>query len=727
MADDDPSTRRSLQKLPLPTPAPRMTRTQPSALLADDLKSYHSRFTTTVSGWHHAQTLSQVPDNPSSTTTTSINDLDYRRRISPHFRGSYSQWADDESLDSESPSDLIVRSFAPQVLIYASDSVDQFAKDKGFTNGFCSLLKPFGQRIKGKISVRDSNGHTQVFEDFGIKLRRFDTTRTELRDGLSNNPSAHSDQLDRDSNRMALLQLEEVMAWHLDTSPRASMLKARGMTLRKDATIDCDQKIPQLPSMFYPIYLKYVLSKREMVPHETFAHPVACVIIIDSSRENPIDELRHLYDTSSRTDKALTPWVDHDYLRYYVLLHDEENDDISRSMSLFDQMKRNFGIHCHLLRLRSTRCALSDDDSVTFPSEYWISAAEKLHMAASLDERVTGTDASEFADSAAYIFESDVTAIQSFLRDMVTQSLLPTMDRHIKIWNDQVASRRRGIAGRFMSLSRRWTGFGSHSKSSGSPSLGSGGHISTVTNEALGFYPPDSAEAIMRKLADFAFMLRDWRLAHSIYDLLRSDFNDTKMWKYHAAANEMASLALIMTARDSPLQYWPQSPATKTLATTVDQMLEASLYSYKTRCGLSLSALRSLLAGAELLRLLGGPCADMSAKWGMILLESDMLGPIGDSLVKERLSVWLSDDPECARTSIVWPGSRKRKSALWSILAAESWIKQGRYLQSQPDICRALRVYVSADGCIANGRYAASRYIEQLCQSSEGGSSLSLP
>lgn len=41
----------------------------------------------------------------------------------------------------------------------------------------------------------------------------------------------------------------------------------------------------------------------------------------------------------------------------------------------------------------------------------------------------------------------------------------------------------------------------------------------------------------MRKLADFAFMLRDWKLAHSVYDLLRTDFNNDKAWKYYAAAH----------------------------------------------------------------------------------------------------------------------------------------------------------------------------------------------
>jgi hypothetical protein len=39
----------------------------------------------------------------------------------------------------------------------------------------------------------------------------------------------------------------------------------------------------------------------------------------------------------------------------------------------------------------------------------------------------------------------------------------------------------------------------------------------------------------MRKLADFAFMLRDYRLAQSIYDTVRKDFQlEDKAMKYYA-------------------------------------------------------------------------------------------------------------------------------------------------------------------------------------------------
>src|SRR5438045_1338660 len=143
---------------------------------------------------------------------------------------------------------------------------------------------------------------------------------------------------------------------------------------------------------------------------------------------------------------------------------------------------------------------------------------------------------------------------------MVTQSVIPTMERLISTWNDQIVSRRRGLGGRFMSLSKRWTGFGSGSRTG---SFGSSGGNGGNYDVLQGFYSPDSPEAAMRKLADYAFMLRDWKLALSTYELLRTDFNNDKAWKYHAAANEMSAISMLLT---------PQTMATKSRIENVDQI-----------------------------------------------------------------------------------------------------------------------------------------------------------
>ena len=125
-----------------------------------------------------------------------------------------------------------------------------------------------------------------------------------------------------------------------------------------------------------------------------------------------------------------------------------------------------------------------------------------------------------------YLPDSEITGIKTMVREMVAQSVIPYMEKCITTWNDQVASRRRGLSGKFMSMSKRFLG------SSRTSSSATTSNYDATTSS----YIPSSPEAQMRKLADFAFMLRDWRLAHSIYDLLRADFSNDKAWRYHAGA-----------------------------------------------------------------------------------------------------------------------------------------------------------------------------------------------
>ena len=386
----------------------------------------------------------------------------------------------------------------------------------------------------------------------------------------------------------------------------------------------------------------------------------------------------------------LPPWVDGDYLRYYVLVHDEENDDISRSTSLYNQMKRHFGLHCHLLRIRSSRSVRSDDDSISVPRALWVSATEERQfMAAENLHSPLGaeTDSGEYGSSSS-LFESDVTAICSFVRELVTRSLLPTMERQISIWNDQVASRRRGLTGRFMSLSRKWTGLAPTSRLSAASTLAGGSQGST---DALGNYLAQCPEAIMRKLADWAFMLHDWKLASSIYELLLSDHGDAKAWKYSAAANEMAAVSMLLL----PVSSSAAALASKSKLDTIEIYLESAFYSYKTRCGQSLGALKAALVGIELLRSRRGTNIDYAIRLGSLLLESKILGPIGDCMVKERLAVCL------AEASCRVPGdgpslsmkSRKRKSGLWAVMATEAWIQSGNTAQASRCINYAKLAY----------------------------------
>ena len=572
---------------------------------------------------------------------------------------------------SDSPGDplsLLLKSYVPHIAVHTSQDTIDFVKEKGFKDGLWELLRPFGERVQGKVSVRDSNGSSRGWDDFSIRFVQLGAN-IEAPDATTSSPKKTASSLANGESETAarekrkLEDVESVVERHLRYAedsvhglPRHGHLTRQGLDI--EAT-----------SPYYSLYLRRLLSGIPVSPHETFSHPVACVIAISSRSKSPIEELRQLYNETMTGDKKLPGWVDGEYLRYYVLVHDEEQDDITRSLSLFDQMKRHLGLHCHLLRLRSSQSAETDDDSIPLPRSDWMTAEEEL---ADIQRSESEED---FEDPTRHIFESDATAIRTFIREMVTQSIIPTMERHVSLWNDQVASRRRGIAGRFMNLSRKWGGFGGSRSSTG------GGGSTPDSFETLGYYKPDASEAIMRKLADFAFMLRDFKLAQSTYDLLRSDFHDAKAWKYHAATNEMAALSLLIM---------PQTMSTRARAETLDQMLEAAFYSYHTRCSSPLGALRSLTLGLELLRLRGGSAIDEAGKWGMKLLDSKILGPVGDALTKERLAICFACRPGAGSGG--W-GGRTRKAAAWAVLGAEAWLLQSKVIQAQRCLNEAQRLY----------------------------------
>lgn len=252
---------------------------------------------------------------------------------------------------------------------------------------------------------------------------------------------------------------------------------------------------------------------------------------------------------------------------------------------------------------------------------------------------------------------------------MVTQSLVPYMEARIVTWNDQVASKRRGIGGRFMSLSKKWTNFGSSRGSNSSTTTGSNLSSSNY-DPARGYYVPEAPEAIMRQLADYAFMLRDFKMAFNTYDSLRTDFSNDKAWLYHASASELAGVSYLLI---------PQTFSNRSRSEMVDQKLDAALYSYLTRCSMPSGAVRALILTVELLIGRGPAAADDATKWATRLLDLGILTPLQQALITERVS-----DVHTMQSGLglLGLGSRRRQALLWNTLASALWVNLGRPVQA---------------------------------------------
>jgi hypothetical protein len=228
-------------------------------------------------------------------------------------------------------------------------------RQKGFKDGFWELIRPFGENVPGKLVIRDSVGSSRGWEDYGVRF-------VDLKESCQ-----PPDGLNQGRNS-SLGQVESVLEKQLD-SPGTPL----GGSVHPNDLLGLSTTSP-----LYKLYLRQLLSIATASPHETFRHPVASVIATSSRNPAPLESLRQLYADTNNGSRRVPDWIHPEYLRYYVLVHDEDRDDISESTKLYDQMKRHFGLHCHLLRLRSNQCVVTDDDSVQVPECEWLSPSERL-------------------------------------------------------------------------------------------------------------------------------------------------------------------------------------------------------------------------------------------------------------------------------------------------------------------------------------------------------------
>ena len=131
--------------------------------------------------------------------------------------------------------------------------------------------------------------------------------------------------------------------------------------------------------------------------------------------------------------------------------------------------------------------------------------------------------------------EKDTKAIRDMVKHVVAKSIFPHMESQIQTLCKETENQRRAITGRLFSVGRKY--FGNNNRGS-AHKTGADGEI---------YYPYTSVEAKLRKLADYSFMLRDFRFAQTVYQAARRDYESDKAWKCFAGAQEMIGICKLLT------------------------------------------------------------------------------------------------------------------------------------------------------------------------------------
>ncbi|KAK8861544.1 hypothetical protein IAR55_002366 [Kwoniella newhampshirensis] len=491
----------------------------------------------------------------------------------------------------------------------------------------------------------------------------------------------------------------------------------------------------------YPLTRSLLLSSRPLASHETFDHPVGVLFAVSTATSDPLGTINRLHAQTTGSAAQSVPWMDGtNVLRFYVVIHDVNSmgDDTTPAHELLANVKKAYGPHSTLLVINSQierRIPPESPDVSTHPtiplprpftpdivtpsalSQVYASALSSLTLSpmaaasASLGGRaVSDTPSTPTKPARRKLYGAKLTAedtqrLAALVRELVVQSLVPWMEARVREWNEIYHSNRRGITGRLFGAGRKF--FGSR------PNSPAPGTTPTGYNTVKGYYPISAVEALSRRLADFAFMLRDYRFAGNVYDSLRRDFAQDRAIRYAAAATEMYGLCLLLSHNfflpSSPPTVAP-TPFTNLQHSEITSWLEQAVITYHQRgpaSQIQLDALRVTVLYYEAWKALG--------EWR----------GVGAALVKsageadEVPSAVLIEEAAAADVKGGKSTKGQRRRAFHLVLAARRYETAGLKTYSRRCLERASKIYRASPWTSAQDRieYSLGRQAYTLGES----------
>ncbi|KAG9097649.1 hypothetical protein FS749_005806 [Ceratobasidium sp. UAMH 11750] len=179
---------------------------------------------------------------------------------------------------------------------------------------------------------------------------------------------------------------------------------------------------------------------------------------------------------------------------------------MDESQALLNAARKQYGVHVHLMPWSLSAPSTTQPFIPALPS-----LPPSPNALLDTPSRQQLDDLAEVAGhDAVRMAEEDLQSTHRFVREFVTQSLIPWMERNVVEWNEAYVATRR-LPSRLFSTTRRF--FGTSGSSTPVPSSPSS--------------PAPSTAIQQRRLAEFATFLGDLKLATSVFDTLRKDTSNT--------------------------------------------------------------------------------------------------------------------------------------------------------------------------------------------------------
>ncbi|KAJ7783643.1 ER-golgi trafficking TRAPP I complex 85 kDa subunit-domain-containing protein [Mycena maculata] len=253
---------------------------------------------------------------------------------------------------------------------------------------------------------------------------------------------------------------------------------------------------------------------------EGWNHPVAIILAVSTTAPNPLQAITALHARAIE----LPSWVDPTFLRYTLIVH-PKNSPFSdeEAGALFNAVKKQFGLHSYLLPLR-----LPSPPPPPVPVPALIPrlppppSSESPELSGSAVPPPTPSGPL----NTLRMSDPDIQQTARFTREFLVMSLVPWMEKCVVEWNENFSSNRR-LPSRLFSSTRRLFGSPSPSPSPG-PTHTSNSSLSRSSTYAAGSPLVAAAStpappAQQRRLAEFATILGDFKLAVAVWESMRKE------------------------------------------------------------------------------------------------------------------------------------------------------------------------------------------------------------
>ncbi|RNA36525.1 trafficking particle complex subunit 8 isoform X3 [Brachionus plicatilis] len=384
------------------------------------------------------------------------------------------------------------------------------------------------------------------------------------------------------------------------------------------------------------------------------------IFVVSTSHIDPLDQFQKLViqEQTDSNQNNCKKWFFSNFAnvyKYFVLLHDVQEGEISKAYLIYESLKNSYGSsNCHLLQINSKSFENHDFDKTYADFDPWSKYCKLRDTYKNFDspnDSIVESSEHNQERHGMCLSLSDHDRIKTFFSEFLTRGLIPYAEKTIRVLNEQFQSKKNILKG--FSISKKFFGLSNSSlKTSTSPIISLSNltmnpqDTSTSSSKATGSFFNSNNQFVhtnddlnTRRLADLTFLFQFYELSLYYYVSFKKDFasiqnsafvgseNSFCVKLHSASVLEMASIAGYLNSvydqsSQSNLSSFTQNKNINT------QYIEEALQIYTNECKNDSYSTRCLLFSTEIFRMISNHSKAASQLINFYVDENDLRRPL---------------------------------------------------------------------------------------------------